>query len=162
VQQDSQQDLGKAVKTTTTTTTTAEALLIGATAATVASADASSADSGADGDAEKTGITTPAEFTTQLVTTSPLAPGDEFDTAQLEASARAHLQAAKDIKIAVAALGNSAVAINRVNEKMQTDPNLVRSRQHVAEMRAALDAWSRQRWDNLGKLKAGDASAFES
>jgi|Transcript_111382 hypothetical protein len=142
VQVASQRDLSAAVKTITSTTT------IGIAGA------------GAGGDAQNTGIDVPAQFTTETFTTSVLVPGDEYETAQMEEAARAHLQAATDLKEAVGSLTNSAAAIDAVNTKLQTDPNLVRSRKHVAEMRAAINAWVNQRWQNLKKLEAGDASAF--
>jgi hypothetical protein len=136
VQVDSQRDLAQAVITITSTTTT---LPFGAANA---------------------GITVPSQFTTETFTTSFLMAGDEYETAQMEEAAKAHLSAANDLEEATVALTNSANEIAAVNTKLNTDPNLVRSRKHVAVMKAAIAGWVSQRWQNLNKLKAGDASAF--
>lgn len=137
VQDESQRDLSAAVKTTSTTTVLTTTV----------------------------GVPEPGQvdpvFTTELVTTSLMNPGDEYETAQMEGAARAHLAAANDLNKALTALNTSAVVIGEVNAKLQTDPNLVRSRQHVAEMRGAISAWAVRRWANLNRLKSGDASAFE-
>lgn len=135
VQEESQRDLRMAVKTTTTT----------AVKTTPAA-----------------GVAVPAAFTTEILTTSLLNPGDEYETAQMETAARAHLLAADNLFEAVHALNQSAIAIGEVNTKLQTDPNLLRSRQNVANMKAAINAWVAKRWENLGKLKSGDASAFSN
>jgi hypothetical protein len=145
VQDESQQDLRFAVKTTTPapglTTTTA----------------AASEEEGPPPPGE-----VPAAFTTKTFTTSLLNPGDEYENAQMEEAARAHLAAAKDLQSAVVALNASAEAVGEVNAKLQTDPNLLRSRKHVAEMRAAIRGWAERRWANLKRLKTGDASAFDN
>lgn len=139
---DSQVDLRLAVKTSATTTTAAAA------ATTTA------------------GVPEPGEplapqFTTEVVTTSLMNPGDEYENAQMEEAARAHLKAADDLSSAVGALNSSAVAIDEIDAKLQTDPNLVRSRKHVAQMRAAIRGWAERRWANLERLKTGDVSAFD-
>lgn len=166
VQVDSQQDLSQAVKPIPTTTTTG-VLGVAADGSSETAGDGSS-ESAVDessetaGVAGEAGVTVPAQFTTETFTTSLLAPGDEYETAQMEEAAQAHLTAANDLTEAASALSTSATAINAVNMKLQTDPNLLRSRKHVAEMRAAIDSWAKQRWHNLNILKAGDASAFGS
>jgi len=99
-------------------------------------------------------------FTTKIVTTSLMNPGDEFENAQMEEAARRHLAAANDLSSAVSSLNSSAVAIEEVHNKLQTDPNLVRSREHVGQMKNAIRAWAVRRWDNLKRLATGDASAF--
>jgi len=104
----------------------------------------------------------PAAFTTKTFTTSLMNAGDEFENAQMEEAARAHLAAAKSLQSAVSALNASATAIDEVNDKLQTDPNLVRSRKNVARMRTAIRGWAQRRWANLKRLKTGDASAFDS
>jgi len=113
-----------------------------------------------------TGIPEPGEvdaaFTTKTFTTSLLNPGDEYENAQMEKAARAHLLAAEDLQSAVASLNASAVAVQEVNDKLQTDPNLVRSRKHVAQMRSAIRDWAVRRWANLKRLSTGDASAFDN
>ena len=40
------------------------------------------------------------------------------------------------------------------------DGYMVRSRNHIAEMNAAIHGWAQRRWANLKKLATGDASAF--
>lgn len=141
VQDESQRDLSQAIKTTTTTTVTTTT---------------------APGPVEEVGVTVPPLFTTELVTTSLLNPGDEYETAQMEAAARKHLKAAGDLMEAVGAINASTAAVAEVNQYMETDPNLIRSRKHVAQMNAAIDAWRTKRWSNLAKLEAGDASAFDT
>jgi len=140
VQDDSQRDLAAAVPTTVAITTTA-----------AATTEAAIPEPGE----------VPAAFTTEVVTTSLLMPGDEYENAQMEMAARAHLAAASDLSQAVTALNNGAKAIEEVDAKMQTDPNLVRSRKHVAEMKAAIRGWAERRWVNLKKLASGDAAAFD-
>lgn len=142
VQDESQRDLALAIKTTTTTTVTTT---------TVPGVV----------EEEPVGVTVPPLFTTEIVTTSLLNPGDEYETAQMEAAAREHLKAADDLMEAVGAINASTAAVAEVRDYMETDPNLVRSRKHVAQMNAAIDAWRYKRWSNLAKLEAGDASAFE-
>lgn len=144
VQEESQRDLNQAVPTTTTTapavpTTTAPPPGV------VPEPDE-----------------VPAAFTTKTFTTSLLSPGDEYETAQMEEAARAHMSAAKDLQSAVSSLNAGATAIGEVNDKLQTDPNLVRSRKHVAEMKSAIRGWAVRRWANLNRLATGDASAFDN
>lgn len=104
----------------------------------------------------------PAAFTTKTMTTSLLNPGDEYENAQMEKAARAHLDAAESLQSAVSSLDASAEAVSEVNEKLLTDPNLVRSRKNVAKMKGAIRAWAVRRWANLKRLKTGDASAFDN
>jgi len=139
VQDDSQRDLRFAVKTSTTTIA-----MFGTTTAAIPDPDE-----------------VDPMFTTQIVTTSLMNPGDEYENAQMEEAARKHLAAANDLSAAVGALNSSAMAIEEIDDKMQTDPNLVRSRKHVAQMRAAIRGWAERRWANLERLKTGDASAFD-
>jgi len=112
------------------------------------------------------GVPEPGEvnpaFTTEIATTSLMNPGDEYENAQMEEAARAHLAAANDLKSAVKGLEASAVAIDEVNTELKTNPNLVRSRKHVAEMRKAIRGWAERRWANLERLKTGDASSFDN
>jgi len=135
VQDDSQRDMSQAVPTTSTT------IVITTT----------------------TGIPEPGAvdpvFTTKIVTTSLMNPGDEYENAQMEMAARAHLAAADDLSSSVSALNASATAIQEVNDVLQTDPNLVRSRKHVAEMRSAIRGWAVRRWVNLKKLAGGEMHA---
>jgi len=130
VQDESQQDLRMAVKTTTT----GQAVVV-----------------------TTAGVPEPGElnaaFTTETFTTSILNPGDEYENAQVEMAARAHLAAAEELTAAVSSLNNSATAIQEVNDILQTDPNLVRSRKHVAQMKKAIAGWAGRRWENLNKLK---------
>jgi hypothetical protein len=142
VQDESQRDLRYAVKTTTTTITTT-------------TTEEYAEEPEAEGVAE-----VPQQFTTEVFTTSLMNPGDEYETAQMEEAAREHLEAAHELQEAVAGLNMSASAISEVNQILQTDPNLVRSRKNVAQMKAAINEWVKTRWMNLKKLKAGDASAF--
>lgn len=103
-----------------------------------------------------------AAFTTQAPQKQVyLKSGDEFETGQLENAARAHLAAAKSIAKAAIALNASATAIQQVNHELNTDPNLIRTREHVKQMKGAIKAWSVRRWANLKRLETGDASAFD-
>lgn len=139
-QEDSQRDLRMAVPTTSTTTVTTT-------------------------EAKPPEIYEPVDpvFTTEPPpTTSLLNPGDEYENAQMEEAAQKHLEAAESLQDSVSALNASAVAVQEINDKLQTDPNLVRSRKHVAEMRSAIHDWALRRWVNLNRLKTGDASAFDS
>jgi len=140
VQDDSQRDLSMAVPVSSTTM----AVVPTTTAAEV----------------PEPGEVNPA-FTTKIVTTSLMNPGDEYENAQMEEAARAHLSAANDLVSAVAGLNASAVAIAEINDELQTDPNLVRSRKNVAQMRKAIRGWAERRWANLERLKTGDASSFD-
>lgn len=146
VQEESQRDLTMAVPTTTTT---AAAVPVPTTTPPPPPGKVPEPDE------------VPAAFTTKTFTTSLLSPGDEYETAQMEEAARAHMSAAKDLQSAVASLTAGATAIGEVNDKLQTDPNLVRSRKHVAEMKSAIRGWAVRRWANLKRLKTGDASAFD-
>lgn len=141
IEEESQMDLADSVKTSPTTTTAVPTTTT------------------AEGPPPPDEV--PAAFTTKAPETTTLpAPGDEFETAQMEAAAKAHLKAAEDITEAVSALNSSATAITVVRERLETDPNLVKSRQRAARIKAAIGAWSARRWQNLEKLKTGDASAF--
>lgn len=133
VQADSQQDLSVAVPTTTTTTALTTT----------------------------TTLEVPPAFTTETFTTSLLNPGDEYENAQMEMAARAHLAAANAISSGMSALNNSAATLQEVNDELQQNPNLLRSREHVAKMRGAINDWAVRRWANLKRLSTGDASAFD-
>jgi len=99
-------------------------------------------------------------FTTETFTTSLFEPGDEYENAQMEMAARAHLASADDLLSAAAALNISATSIEEINKELTTNPNLVRSSEHAAQLRSAIHNWAVRRWNNLKKLSAGDASAF--
>lgn len=134
MQEDSQKDLRMAVPTTTTTTIITTTL----------------------GDPQPE-----AAFTTETFTTSLLNPGDEFENAQIEKAAEEHLHTARDLTVSVAALNHSVTAMQEANDQLNNDPNLIRSRKHIAEMRGAIHDWAVRRWANLKRLSTGDASAFQ-
>lgn len=100
-------------------------------------------------------------FTTKIPTTSVLKPGDEFENAQMEEAARAHLVAANHLSSAVSSLNASATVIEDVHKQLQTDPHLVKSRERVAHMRSAIKDWATRRGANLKKLATGNASSFD-
>lgn len=145
VHDDSQRDLRMAVSTTTTTTTTTEGNWLLAE-------DGTKADSQID-----------PVFTTEApTTTSLLNPGDEYENAQMEKAARAHLKAAYELEDAAAALNSSADALEEIGGKLQNDPNLRRKREHVARIRQAIYDWAVRRWANLKRLSSGDPSTFDN
>lgn len=132
VQDESQEDLRNAVPTTTTPVPT---------------------------------TSTAEEFETFAVDEPPPPPGlnsgDEFENAQMEEAARRHLETAESLMSAVSALNTSTQSIAEVDAKLQTDPDLVRSRQNVARMKTAIRGWAERRWANIGRLETGDVSAFD-
>jgi len=94
-------------------------------------------------------------WTTTTLTTQTLPllnPGDEYENAQMEEAARAHLAAANDLMEAAAALNGSANAIEEVNEKLQTDPSLVRRKKRVTKIKTEIRKWAERRWVGLRRL----------
>jgi len=95
-----------------------------------------------------------AAFTTKKPEKPPgMQPGDEYETAKMEAAARAHMAAALTLSKTVASLNASATAIEEVQEVLSKDRNMVAGQKRVAKLRAAIRAWSGRRWANLKKLK---------
>lgn len=141
VQHESQYDLRDAVPTPTTTpaTTTESAILL----------------------PPEPGQVDAAFATEAPPTTSLMNPGEEYENAQMEEAARAHLDTAHELMDATHALETSTDALADVDNKMQSDPDLIRSRRNVAKMKAAVHNWAVRRWANLKRLKSGDASAFD-
>jgi len=94
------------------------------------------------------------EVTPVVTSTLPLLnPGDEYENAQLEEAARAHLAAAHDLTSAVAALNTSATALGKIQATLETDPNLVARRKRVDKMKGAIHDWAWRRWQGLKRLK---------
>jgi len=103
-------------------------------------------------------------WTTIIVTTPTpqlLNPGDEYETAQMEEAARAHLAAANDLLSATAALNASATAIGDVDIKLETDPALVRRKKRVTKIKAAIRTWAERRWASLKRLSTGERAIDE-
>lgn len=93
-------------------------------------------------------------FTTKApVTLKPLKAGEEYDSAQMEEAARAHLAAAISLTKTAASLNASATEIADVNDLLNNDPKLAASRVRVAKLKASIQGWSQRRWVNLEKLK---------
>lgn len=141
---DSQNELGQAVPTTTTTTMVTVTIPVSAIY----------------GVQTEVTTTVPPEFAAEAVTTSLMKPGDEYENAQLEEGAQKKLEVAQALQGAVSSLNSSATDLQEVNDLLQNDPNMVRSRNHIVEMNAAIHGWAQRRWANLKKLATGDASAF--
>lgn len=101
-------------------------------------------------------------FTTRTTTQPSLNAGDEYENAQMEMAAQSHLAAAHDLLSAVAGLNASNAALKEVQDRLQSDPNLLRERQDAARIRNAIHDWAVRRWANLKRLSTGDASAFDN
>jgi len=87
------------------------------------------------------------------VTLAPLKAGEEYDSAQMEEAARAHMAAAISLTNTAASLNASATEIADVNNLLNNDPKLAASRVRVAKLKASIKGWSTRRWINLEKLK---------
>lgn len=126
---ESQQDLAMAVTHTTVTTTTTTYIVAVAEVVEVSPV-----------------------VDTETFAIPQLDPGDEYEDHEMEAAARAHLAAADDLESAAVALGASTDAIQEVVTKLESDPNFVRKRRHIAKMKTSIHDWAVRRWENLRKL----------
>lgn len=91
-------------------------------------------------------------------TTTDMLAGQDYETLQLEGAARAHRAAANDLSEAAGALGSAVGSLTEVRNKLETDPELIRRKQHVARMRAAIHNWAEKRFHNIEGLAHGDAT----
>jgi len=93
-------------------------------------------------------------FTTKApVVLAPLNAGEEYEVAQMEEAARAHMAAAIGLAKTAASLNASATEIAGANDMLINDPRLAAQRVRVAKMKVAIKGWSTRRWINLEKLK---------
>jgi len=95
-------------------------------------------------------------FTTKTFTTTELLAGQDYETMQMEAAARAHLTAADDLTRAAAALNTSTDALENMEREVEASPAMARKRARIARMREALREWSKKRWENIRRLSVGD------
>lgn len=95
-------------------------------------------------------------FTTKTFTTTELLAGEDYETMQMEAAARAHLAAADDLTQAAAALNTSTDALEEMEREVEANPAMARKRARIARMREALREWSKKRWENIQRLSVGD------
>lgn len=96
---------------------------------------------------------------------SPSAPTDllvnqDYETLQMEEAARANLRSAELLKASAASMSQSIADISQVKTQLATNPELLRRKQRVHDMREAVRTWAGKRWHNLQHMGLGDAAGM--
>lgn len=84
----------------------------------------------------------------------------DYETLQMEEAARANLRSAEILKASAASMSQSIADISEVKTQLATNPELLRRKQRVQEMREAVRIWAGKRWHNLQHMALGDAAGM--